>query len=65
MAWFTANWFWVLIFIAFIAMHLFGHGGHSSHSGDGGRDRQRPRDESVRGGAQGSVTSTSSGGHEH
>ncbi len=28
MAWFAANWFWVLILIAFIAMHMFGHGGH-------------------------------------
>ena len=31
MEWFTANWFWVLIFIAFIAMHLFGHGGHGGN----------------------------------
>jgi len=65
MEWLTANWFWVLIFIAFIAMHLFGHGGHSGHGRHGGRDRQRPSDESARGGAQSSVTSTSSGGHEH
>ena len=36
MTWFTANWFWVLIFIAFIAMHMFGHGGHGGHSGHGG-----------------------------
>ena len=65
MEWIAANWFWVLIFIAFIAMHLFGHGGHSGNSGHGGRDRQRPRDEGVQGGGQGRVTSTSSGGHEH
>jgi len=31
MAWLTANWFWVLILIAFIAMHMFGHGGHGGH----------------------------------
>ncbi len=36
MAWFTANWFQVLILIAFVAMHLFGHGGH------GGRGRADP-----------------------
>ena len=27
MAWLTENWFWILTFIAFIAVHLFGHGG--------------------------------------
>ena len=37
MAWLTANWFSVLIFIAFIAMHLFGHGGHGGHA------RREPR----------------------
>lgn len=31
MNWLTANGFWVLIGIAFIAMHLFGHGGHGKH----------------------------------
>ncbi len=28
MDWILANWFWILIFGLFIAMHLFGHGGH-------------------------------------
>ena len=68
MAWFTANWFWVLIFIAFIAMHLFGHGrhgGHGGHSGHGGGDRQRSRDEREKDEAQGRVVNTSSGGHQH
>lgn len=32
MAWLAANWFWVVIGIAFFAMHLFGHGGHGGHS---------------------------------
>ena len=62
MAWFTPNWFWVLIFIAFIAMHVFGHGGHGGH---GGGDRQRSRDEREKDEAQGRVVSTSSGGHQH
>ena len=31
MAGFTANWLWVLIFIAFIGRHMLGHGGHSGH----------------------------------
>lgn len=66
MTWFTANWFWVLIFIAFIAMHLFGHGGHgghgSGHSGHGGGNRQRGEDEKE---GDGRVVSASPGGHQH
>jgi hypothetical protein len=31
MEWLTENWFWVLLGIAFIAMHLFGHGAHGGH----------------------------------
>ena len=62
MAWVTANWFWVLIFIAFIAMHMFGHGGHSGH---GGGDRQRSRNDKDTDEAQGRVVSKSSGGHQH
>lgn len=27
MEWFSQNWVWVVFFAAFIAMHLFGHGG--------------------------------------
>ncbi|MEP6778477.1 MAG: DUF2933 domain-containing protein [Gemmatimonadaceae bacterium] len=26
MQWFVTNWFWILIGIAFIGMHLYGHG---------------------------------------
>ena len=62
MAWFTANWFSVLIFIAFVAMHLFGHGGHS---GRGGGDRQRSRDDKEKDEAHGRVATPSSGGHQH
>jgi Protein of unknown function (DUF2933) len=62
MAWFTANWFWVLIFIAFVAMHMFGHGGHSGHSGHGGSHYQS-RDEAEKDQAQGRVVN--SGGHQH
>ena len=65
MAWFTANWFWVLVFIAFVAMHMFGHGGHGGHSGHGGGDRQRSRDEREKDEAQGRVVNPSSGGHHH
>ena len=67
MAWFTANWFWVLIFIAFIAMHLFCHGGHGGHrhSDHRGGDRQRSRDEGEKDEAQGRLVNPSSGGHQH
>lgn len=60
MQWLTANWFWVLIFIAFIAMHLFGHGGHGRH---GGSDRKQPGTEGERGVAQDRVVNTR--GHQH
>ena len=65
MAWFTANWFWVLTLIAFIAMHMFGHAGHGGHSGHGGGDRLRGIDEREKDEAQGRVVNTSSGGHQH
>lgn len=64
MAWLTANWFWVVIFIAFIAMHLFGHGGHGSHRGHGGGDRQPRTDANDKDGAQRSANAPS-GGHQH
>ena len=31
MAWLVENCFWILPFIAFVAMHMFGHGGHGGH----------------------------------
>jgi hypothetical protein len=69
MAWLTANWFWVLIGIAFITMHLFGHGGHGGHGRHGGGHRQRiddrKDDDRNDTDSQGRVVSTSSGGHQH
>ncbi len=62
MAWFTANWFWVLIFFAFVMMHIFGHGGHRGH---GGGDRERSRDAREKDEAQSRVVNASSGGHQH
>lgn len=44
MAWLAENWVWVLIGIAFIGLHLFGHGGHGGHGGSGESSR-RPRNE--------------------
>lgn len=40
MAWLTTNWFWLLMVLAFIGMHLFGHGGHRGHGGHGGKGAQ-------------------------
>ena len=68
MAWFAANWFWALIFIAIIAMHTFGHGfhgGHRGHSGPGEGDRQGGRDEGEKDEAQIRDMNTRSGGHRH
>ena len=62
MEWFAANWFSVLIFFAFIAMHMFGHGGHGGH---GGGDRQRSSSGGNKDKAQGQALNTSAGGHQH
>ncbi len=40
MEWIRENWFFIIFFILFIAMHLFGfgcgrHGGHKGHSEEG------------------------------
>ncbi len=62
MEWFTTNWFWIVVGIAFVVMHLFGHGGHGGHSGHGG---QPPTDEARKSDAEETRASTSSGGHHH
>lgn len=33
MEWLAENWFWVLVGILFIVMHIFGHGSHGGHAG--------------------------------
>lgn len=38
MEWLSQNWVFLLIAVAFFAMHLFGHGGHGGH---GGKERDR------------------------
>ena len=35
MEWLAENWFWVVIGILFVAMHMFGHGGNGGHGGGG------------------------------
>ncbi len=62
MTWFVENWFWILTFIAFVAMHMFGHGGHGGHGG-GGRRRSEGGNESDE--AQRPASDKKSGGHRH
>ncbi len=65
MAWLTENWFWILTFIAFIAMHLFGHGGHGGHGSHGGGDRKRRADGIEGDEAQSRAGDTRAEGHRH
>lgn len=62
MAWLTENWFWILTFIAFVAIHMFGHGGHGGHGG-GGRRRSAGGKESDE--AQSPARDTKSSAHRH
>jgi hypothetical protein len=41
MGWFSQNWLWVLFGVAFVGMHLVGHGGHGGHSAGGDADEHR------------------------
>ena len=65
MAWFTENWFWILTFIAFIAMHMFGHGGHGGHRGHGGGDRPPRANDKANDDVKPPVNESRSGGHRH
>jgi hypothetical protein len=40
MNWLAANWYWILLPLAMVAFHLFGHGGHGRH----GSNRPRADD---------------------
>ena len=70
MTWFTENWFWILTFIAFVAMHLFGHGGHGGHAGHGGHgghgggDRRPSGDAREGDGTQSRAVNNKAGGHQ-
>lgn len=65
MTWLADNWFWVLIFIAFIAMHMFDHGGHGGHGGHGVRDRPRSPADKTTTEASGRAGSTPADRHQH
>ena len=62
MEWLTENWFWVVIGVAFIVMHLFGHGGHGGH---GGGDRQGRSNETENEEGRGRGVNQKAGGHQH
>ena len=62
MAWLRENWFWILTFIAFIAMHMFGHGGHGGH---GGGDRPPRAKDKANDDVKLPVNESRSGGHRH
>lgn len=43
MEWLQNNWFWIALSVGFIAMHMFGHGGHRHGHGSVRKDgRQNP-----------------------
>lgn len=71
MQWFVTNWFWVLVGGLFIAMHLFGHGGHggsgchAGHGGTSGGDRPRASDQGSPDDTPGGGANRSAGGHHH
>lgn len=44
MDWLSENWVWVLVAIAFFALHIFGHGGHGGHGGHSTRSEGRRLD---------------------
>jgi hypothetical protein len=52
----TTNWIWALIFVAFFAMHPFGHGGH------GGKGAKRSQGDIDNGDTQ---RRREGGGHRH
>lgn len=61
MEWLSQNWIWVIVAVLFVAMHLFGHGGHGRPHGR----RPGEPDEGEAERARGRSTSTGSSGHVH
>ena len=63
MSWITENWPWVMVFVAFVSMHMFGHGGHHGqrHGGHGRGDRPRNTDNGEEADGRGAANRTSDG----
>jgi len=45
--WLAANWFWVLIGVVFIGMHLFGHGCGGGHNRGGSADEPKAEQDEI------------------
>jgi len=58
MEWLSQNWIWVLLFAGFIAMHMFGHGGHGKHGNGHSEPKPASKDSVQRGPEKGQ-------GHQH
>ena len=61
MQWLVTNWFWLLIGIAFVAMHLFAHGGHAGHGGG----NSQPAGKAKAGEGSAPDANRSPSGHQH
>ncbi|WP_432763513.1 DUF2933 domain-containing protein [Brevundimonas aurifodinae] len=44
MSWLAENWPWILFGVAFVGLHLVGHGGHGGHGGRGDRGPVQSKD---------------------
>lgn len=64
MEWFSQNWVWVLFFAGFIAMHMFGHGGHG-HGRRGSASGGGPGPATNNGDQPSSGNPTQGTGHPH
>ena len=64
MDWFVTNWFSILIFIAFIAMHFVMHPGHGGHGGSG-HQRSKTKTDLENEESKGQDADQSSSGHRH
>lgn len=53
MEWLSQNWVWILFFFGMIAMHMFGHGGHSGHGGGRADPKSKSNDSEQRSSEQG------------
>ncbi len=65
MQWLITNWLWLLIGVAFFALHLFGHRGHGGHGGHGGGRRPRRTAEAGTDNRPAPAVNPSGGGHQH
>ena len=65
MDWLSQNWVWVLFFVAFMAMHMFGHAGHAGHGGHRANDDGGPGPKPASEGGQRTAAQGPTQGHHH